>query len=362
MAAADTLWPMDDHTLGKHAVLEAYLKAWLPIMGMTQDRILFIDGFAGPGEYTGGEVGSPVIAMRALADHTAKGKFKAEVNFFFVERDRARHDHLAGLVNGWKPRLPASTQIHLHCGEFEETVGGILEAITTGKVLIPSFVMVDPFGVGQTPMTLIHRLLKNPKVEIFVSVMYDFVNRFRGQPEFEGPLDALYGTPHWRDAIPISDGDRRRHLLYDLYKSQLRAGGAKHVVHFDLYRKGRPVYAIFHATKHHLGCDKMKEAIWKMAPWGDYAFRPDANDAGMDFFGLDMSPFKKLLRQRFGGREASVEELAEFVCGEQCPFYSGQLKGVLREMEQTGDLAAVDGTRKRKGTYPDGTRLILTPL
>src|SRR5207248_1377177 len=85
MSTNATLWPLGEHTPGKHLVLRNYLNAWLPILGMTQDRIVFIDGFAGPGEYSGGEPGSPIIALRALKEHVAKGKFTAEVKFVFVE-------------------------------------------------------------------------------------------------------------------------------------------------------------------------------------------------------------------------------------------------------------------------------------
>ena len=64
-----TLWRRDAHTEGKHLVLENYLKAWFPILGMgnRNGRILFVDGFAGRGEYEGGEEGSPVVAMRVLS-------------------------------------------------------------------------------------------------------------------------------------------------------------------------------------------------------------------------------------------------------------------------------------------------------
>src|SRR5437868_3544213 len=61
----ETLWPLEPHTLGKHLVLRAYLDAWLPIMARWNGRILFIDGFAGPGEYSTGEDGSPIIALKA---------------------------------------------------------------------------------------------------------------------------------------------------------------------------------------------------------------------------------------------------------------------------------------------------------
>ena len=76
------LWELEPHTIGKHLVLRAYLDAWFPILSSWKKRILFIDGFAGPGEYTGGEEGSPQIGMRALVDHSAK--IDAEVVLFFI--------------------------------------------------------------------------------------------------------------------------------------------------------------------------------------------------------------------------------------------------------------------------------------
>lgn len=51
MPPKTTLWPLEPHTVGKHEVLRNYLKAWLPIMLSSNDRVLFIDAFAGPGRY-----------------------------------------------------------------------------------------------------------------------------------------------------------------------------------------------------------------------------------------------------------------------------------------------------------------------
>src|SRR5207245_7314093 len=89
-----TLWPLEPHTLGKHRVLKSYLDAWFPILGRTSDRILFIDGFAGPGQYEGGEEGSPIIALRSLIEHTAGGRIPAEVRFVFIDSEKDRKDHL----------------------------------------------------------------------------------------------------------------------------------------------------------------------------------------------------------------------------------------------------------------------------
>ncbi|PIU78275.1 MAG: hypothetical protein COZ28_01740 [Candidatus Moranbacteria bacterium CG_4_10_14_3_um_filter_44_15] len=50
-----TIWNIEPHTEEKHEILRKYLDAWLPIMTRWNGRVLYIDGFAGPGEYIGGK-------------------------------------------------------------------------------------------------------------------------------------------------------------------------------------------------------------------------------------------------------------------------------------------------------------------
>src|SRR5437773_11617079 len=100
------LWPLEPHSRGKHLVLRNYLEAWFPILGSWNGRILFVDGFAGPGQYEGGEEGSPLIALRALREHKAKGIIKGEVVFVFIESDERRAEHLRELVANLRPSLP----------------------------------------------------------------------------------------------------------------------------------------------------------------------------------------------------------------------------------------------------------------
>jgi hypothetical protein len=59
--ALETVWEMEPHTQAKHDILSGYLSAWLPIMSKYNERLVYVDGFAGPGVYTNGEPGSPII-------------------------------------------------------------------------------------------------------------------------------------------------------------------------------------------------------------------------------------------------------------------------------------------------------------
>ncbi|MGH9961965.1 MAG: three-Cys-motif partner protein TcmP, partial [Pyrinomonadaceae bacterium] len=269
-----TLWPLGEHTPSKHLVLQGYLKAWYPILGMTQDRIVFIDGFAGPGEYEGGEPGSPIIALRTLKDHAGRARFAAVVRFLFVEDREDRAGHLEGLVDVEKAGLPSSCSAAVIRGRFDATMTTLLDDIEGQmKRLAPCFLMVDPFGVSDTPMSIIQRVMRHPKSEVYISFMYESINRFKTTPEFEPHLDSLFGCPDWRRGVDIADEEEKTSFFFSLYRSQLKQAGAEHVLQFELYKGTRLIYAIFFGTKHLLGCDRMKQAIWKVAPFGDYAFR-----------------------------------------------------------------------------------------
>lgn len=82
----ETIWPTTPHTEAKHQILEEYLKAWFPILFRFHDRVVYLDGFAGPGIYAGKEDGSPIIAIRTALQHRMAERFR-EIVFWFIEKD-----------------------------------------------------------------------------------------------------------------------------------------------------------------------------------------------------------------------------------------------------------------------------------
>lgn len=360
MASKGPLWKLEPHTLGKHLVLRRYLDAWFPIMGSWNGRILFIDGFAGPGEYEDREEGSPIIALKSLLEHRSKGMVTAEVGFLFIERDQERAAHLQELISKLYP-MPSNCKARVVNSAFDQKLTQVLDQLDAqANTIAPCFVMVDPFGVSDTPMDVIVRILSNPRSEVYVSFMYESINRFKETPEFEQHLDRLFGTPSWRDGIVIPDQDKRKEFFYDLYEGQLRRAGAGQVVHFELYEGQRLVYAIFFGTHSLKGCDKMKEAIWKVAPFGDFAFRGSrSRQLTLDLQNADFEPLKAALREEFRGEGlVTIDQVADFVASDKTDYYTSQMrKNALVPMEDAGSIEVDPGTRKRKRSYPDGTLL-----
>ncbi|MGC1375672.1 MAG: three-Cys-motif partner protein TcmP, partial [Anaerolineales bacterium] len=79
---SETLWEIEPHTKAKHEILRKYLGAWFPILGSKNARIVYIDGFCGPGKYIGGEEGSPIIAL-----HEAIKQAILNLNLVFQHSD-----------------------------------------------------------------------------------------------------------------------------------------------------------------------------------------------------------------------------------------------------------------------------------
>lgn len=140
-----------------------------------------MDGFAGPGVYKGGEEGSPLLVLKSARDHTAA--LKRELVFLFVEKDEQRFAHLKQMIEEIKSSLPQNFKIQCVCGEFDEKIGGLLQHIEdNNKKLAPCFAFVDPFGFSDTPFDIIKKLMGNPRCEVFITFMFEEINRFKEHP------------------------------------------------------------------------------------------------------------------------------------------------------------------------------------
>ena len=250
-------------------------------------------------------------------------------------------------------------------GEFDAEMTGVLDDLEKQRThLAPCFIMIDPFGVSGTPMSVVQRIFQNPRSEVYISFMYEWINRFKEVPEFEKHLDELFGCGDWRNGVDIADPEQRKDYLCGLYESQLRDAGARHVILFDLFEGDRLVYTIFFGTQSETGCNRMKEAIWKIDPIQGCAFRGSKSRQPLLNLGEpDFRPLQQALIEQFGGKGwVRVEEVISFVQSDRTDYYESQLrKGALRPMEAEGKIQVSASPKRRKGTFPTGTLLLFLP-
>jgi len=357
-----TIWTIEPHTEAKHAILRKYLDAWLPIISRWNGRVIYIDGFAGPGEYIGGKEGSPVIAIKAVMEHKLKLRMTAEFMFIFIEDNAARCEYLQTKLGELK--LHSNLKYECICGKFEDAIKQILSQLDDQKKrLAPSFVFIDPFGYSGIPFILIKRIMENTHCEVFITFMYEEINRFAQDTKSDGILDQTFGTDKWREVRKETDSNKRCYFLHDLYKNQLQhEAGIKFVRSFKMINSmNKPDYFLFFGTNEITGLKKMKEAMWRVDETGSFQFSDATYDPNQSFL-FELEPnfvkLKNIILKNFKGKTVSVEELENFILTET-PFTQNHYKrSILAKMEQAHPSeikVQCKGSKRKKGTFPAQT-------
>lgn len=362
----ETIWSQDPHTAAKHDILRAYLNAWYAILGNRWGRIVFLDGFAGPGVYSEGQKGSPLIALESLLDHGHLNNMpNCEFVFLFNERDTDRYTSLCSEVERMKAeRGTWPTNISVY--PFNTTFGDLADQLIeqkqrSGAHMAPTFAFIDPFGYTDVSMEQIATLLTSPSSEVFIYVDTRSLNRFSTAGNVDHHFEKLYGTSEYRNAPPAGDPDRVPFLIR-LFERQLAdVGNFDHVQAFQMRNARNAVaYHLVYATRSLKGLDTMKQAMWKVDPTGAYEFADVL--AGQEvLFGpeVNAAPLRAALMQRFAGRIVDIDKVRTFTIAET-PYHSSHLKRLtLKPMEDEGLIRGHN--RSRKGTYPEGTRIEFIP-
>ena len=134
-------WEYREHTRVKHELLRKYLIPWIIKLGSFHRNVLFIDGFAGRGEYidkkTGTLValGSPIIALQVAnsllqqAEEGEKPPYFDELVCIFIEKDNENFDNLQCVISREKERFKFKDKLSVHAvnEEFAHVVDDLVD-------------------------------------------------------------------------------------------------------------------------------------------------------------------------------------------------------------------------------------------
>lgn len=315
-----TLWHREPHTAAKHEILSGYLGAWFPIIanGFGNAGVTFVDAFAGPGEYSGGEHGSPLIALRHAA-RTEVLQSGGPVRLLFIEEKQDRVEHLEDLIEKTHPegQRPTQWKIRIVRGKCEDVLIPALNEL--GAEDSPILVNFDGFGVD-TPMSLVRHVGRIDAAEVLVTFQTQFFIRFATQYG-QTAGDRVFGTGAWRNAARVGSPQEKKTALLDLYRKQLSTAGFPHVITFELIDEGGHELLLFYGTSGLKGLEKMKDIFWRVDPVAGAHFRDprDVNQLEFDFGRPE--PNLELLGQQLlehleSAGQLSLEQLKEFTLTE----------------------------------------------
>jgi three-Cys-motif partner protein len=351
---AGKTWAIEPHTEAKLQILRAYLQAWFPILAQyRQGRVVYIDGFAGPGRYAGGEEGSPIIAVRAVLNQPLLSG--ARIDLHFIEADPAVATHLRGELAVLEPQLRGrpSLNVRVHDGEFVTIYPQISSSLGSAANVVPTFALIDPFGWTGVPFSITADLLGRPMTEVLFNFMHEEITRFLAHKDQPNNFDRLFGTPKWRDFIALT-GRRRTRSLHDLYGEQLLKH-AKYVRSFTMVNESRRVdYFLFFATQSIKGLERMKEAMWKVDPLGDFCFSDATDPNALTLFGLepDLSALSRILRTHACEWLVPIEEIFSRTLVDT-PFLKKHARSILKSEEDCGRLEIQTREPRRRHAFPE---------
>jgi three-Cys-motif partner protein len=374
----EVLLPVADHTRAKHRILTEYMNAWFPIIGQTAGRIIYLDGFAGSGDYVDGSHGSPVIAIECAKNHVLKAKMSCEMVFLFTEIHKGRYEHLRQLLERlygkWDEKtetfqgLPSNYKFGLTHGDFNEVTKGILKELEeNGENLAPTMAFIDPFGY-ELDLNLLARILKFRRCELLVTYMAGFIDRFASETKHRESIKrTLQVTDADLDKVSSNPNVRERELIWlryfnDAIVSTAESLSTTPVQIYRLYFKmldlnNHTLYYLVYFTKSPKGIGAMKRAMQKVGrDWSyrfsDHDFDPSQNTI-LNY--LDEQPWirdeAEAIAKRFAGKEVSVEDVDSYILLETIWV---PRKGCLKMLAEEGRLDTVKGGQK-KNTFPPGS-------
>lgn len=266
-----TIWEATAHTFAKHQILQAYLNAWMPIMsrqshrlGMSDKELLFVDGFAGPGSYTGGQDGSPILALKSVLDHSHD--FPIPVSFFFIEQVEERYVALTNQINKYTDQAadsPRIKSIKVKQGDCETLLNNHIDDLEAlHKGLGPAFFFLDQFGYSDLSMQLIQRIMKHPQCEVFSYLNWARMNQFLTDETKWPAITYALGGNEWRKVLALETSKKAAFIL-KTYKTALKEkAGSKYVLHFAMCdANDKLLYWLFFCTNNLRGLEEMKKAI-----------------------------------------------------------------------------------------------------
>ena len=116
------LWNAEPHTLAKIEIVRRYLFLWFRILGTSSNRLVYIDGFSGPGRYLNSDQSSPIAALTGAKEAFDKlvdaQRAPTEWFFYFIDENTRFTSSLESVIS--ETEWPRQFKCEVQTGTFEE--------------------------------------------------------------------------------------------------------------------------------------------------------------------------------------------------------------------------------------------------
>ena len=311
---------------------------------------LYIDAFAGPGVYKDGADGSPIVAIKAVLDHSLD--ISTPIRMSFIEKDPARCDilrsKLAKFQDQDRKRVIVEDVMNTSCQD------GLRDLIhrerETFGSLQSAFIFLDQFGYSAAPMDLIGEIMNGDSCEAFIYLDYTRMNHTLTDLNKQAALTRTFGSQTWAEASNL-EGKERVAFLRDSYKSALRRAGAEYVWDFEMRGKNDELLSwLFFCTSSDKGLEVMKRAMYRLDVTGNFRFS-DRHVGQLNLLAqyFDFDWLANHLHEHYVGQTVPYGDIGKFVLTETPQV---AYKKALGKLETSSRLRVLDPPKgRRRGTF-----------
>jgi three-Cys-motif partner protein len=279
----------------KHAIINSYATPFASKTGSTSkdNRVAFIDGYAGPGRYDDGSEGSGALLLRKAKELAALSRPR-QVECHFVENDGESVAKLREVVEAEGDGVTYTIT--------DENISKQLPVLLEAVKEVPVFVYLDPCGLP-IPLDEVASIFDRsggpgtPATEVLINLTAS-LRRFAGMLYSDKAvenslktLDAVCGGDWWRAVwfkkCPTKDASENQKMAAELavvegYAERLRArmgNGGTWIIDVKPRADLKPIYYLVFATRSIHGMVTFGESASKgLERWRAYHAELNAED------------------------------------------------------------------------------------
>ena len=327
----------------KHDLIRRYLGGWFAKLGSWAGRVVYVDTHAGRGRHATGELGSPLVALKVLLDHSHRSRLLAtsEFQFHLIERDRSNLMALRREIAALGP-LPDRIIVAPHEGDCFAVLGSVLKSLhQTDSKRAPAFVFVDPYGF-RIPGGILRQVMDAGRVELFVNVIWRELNmslvKAKTEEGHARVLDEIFDGTEWRTEVTATSSDDRADEVMNLMARKLSARWPTFIR--MLHSNGATRYILLHLTNHEAGRDLMKDCMWAVCPDGGFVARKSEDPAQQVLISRepDLRPLRRWVAEQLAERPARWADLLDRV--RPLVWRGAHVNEIVRAMRREGEILA----------------------
>ena len=346
----------------KTSIVEHYFYAWSKIIMNTQDRyrgtenrVGYIDLFAGPGKYKSGKMSTPLrILTRAIDDKNLRERLVT----IFNDKSKEHCSSLKDAIN----KLEGISKLKHKPSVFDAEVDDALAEIFEDVKLPPSLAFIDPWGYKGLSLRLVDALIKDWGCDCIFFFNYARINAGLSNPTVKKHMTALFSSRSESLSAELKqlDPKERESVIIEALAEELGSLSNKLVLPFSFMNDSgsRTSHHIIFVTKEFKGYEVMKDIMARQSSSieqgvANFQYCPANNNKQGLLFELNrpLDDLESMLLNQYAGKTLKFDQVyKEHSVGK--PYTKKNYKDVLKGMENKKTIHTY-GRKSNRGFADD---------